>query len=85
MKKEFPFKKVNNKLEELYNKQEELEGEDATKSNLALWKLEDRILALEHEIEERPFNAGGARSRRRAGTACGCPERDRPRALAPLL
>jgi hypothetical protein len=52
MKKSFPFKKVENKLESLYLKRDELERDG---SSDALCHLDDRILALEYQLEERPF------------------------------
>lgn len=50
MKKDFPFKKVLNKLDSLNNRQEELERQGEVNSS-PLWQLEDRILAIELAID----------------------------------
>jgi len=50
MKKEFPFKKVLNKLDSLDTQQEELERQVEFNSS-PLWRLEDRVLAIQLAIE----------------------------------
>lgn len=51
MKKEYPFKKVGNKIDELYFRLEEWEREDNSRGNFYNQRLLERIDQLETEFD----------------------------------